>query len=167
MRGKRTVDDSKIAHHSGPGLLDRLARAIPLLAIAIAALSLLAACGMSMPAPIPAAELATTGPTVAGLFTVSYQSDDTPVPVNTLHAWTLHITDSAGRPVSNATVSVSGDMPAHGHGMPTRPQVTPGPAEGDYRVEGMKFQMPGEWMVTVTVTDTAGADHADFMLELK
>lgn len=114
-------------------------------------------------------DLATTQPSHGGKFTISYKSDLEPLTINKLHTWTLHVANSAGEPVDNATVSVDGGMPEHNHGMPTQPIVTP-LGSGDYRAEGMKFQMPGWWTVTVTVTDTVGAaqpDSATFNLLLQ
>jgi len=115
-------------------------------------------------------DLATTQPSTQGLFTVAYTSDLDPLTINKLHTWTLHVVDSAGAPLNSATLTVDGGMPEHNHGMPTQPIVTP-LGDGDYRVEGMKFQMPGWWTVTVTVTDTVGGvaqgDSATFNLVLQ
>ncbi len=114
-------------------------------------------------------DLAATQPSHGGKFTVSYKSDLDPVTINKLHTWTVHVADSAGKPVDNATVAIDGGMPEHNHGMPTQPIVT-SLGSGDYRAEGMKFQMPGWWTVTVTVTDTVGAaqpDSATFNLLLQ
>jgi hypothetical protein len=56
-------------------------------------------------------------------------------------------------------------MPAHGHGMPTRPEVTADLGDGDYRVEGMAFQMGGYWIdISVTAADVTDVIH--FGLEL-
>ncbi len=122
------------------------------------------------PSPAPQTWISrSTQPTELGHFTVSYTSDLDPVTINRLHTWTLHLADSAGAPVDDATVTIDGGMPEHNHGMPTEPIVTP-LGGGDYRAEGMKFQMPGWWIVTVTVTDTVGAaqpDHATFNLLLQ
>ncbi len=58
-------------------------------------------------------------------------------------------------------------MPQHGHGLPTRPQVTKNLGNGDYLVEGMKFQMGGWWVVDFTI-DTAGKhDTVRFNMILK
>lgn len=115
-------------------------------------------------------DLATTQPSHGGKFTVSYKSDLDPVTINKLHTWTLHVADPAGKPLDNASVAIDGGMPQHNHGMPTQPIVTP-LGGGDYRAEGMKFQMPGWWTVTVTVTNTVGGaaqpDSATFNLVLQ
>jgi hypothetical protein len=46
-----------------------------------------------------------------------------------------------GEPVENATIAVDGDMPEHGHGLPTCPQVTKYLGNGDYLVEGEGTQI--------------------------
>lgn len=128
---------------------------------------LLAACGASRSATLDSAAFAPTQASAAGLYRVHYRSAVEPVPLNTVHEWTLRVEDAAGNPVSGAAVSIDAGMPEHNHGMPTRPQVVAGSVAGEYRVEGMKFQMPGRWLVTVTVTGTSGIDTADFNLLLK
>lgn len=47
-------------------------------------------------------------------------------------------------------------MSQHGHGLPTRPQVTQNLGNGDYLVEGTKFQMGG-WWVMRSVRQASGA----------
>ncbi len=64
-----------------------------------------------------------------------------------------------GRPVEHAAVAVRGDMPEHGHGLPTQPRMTSEVSPGTYIVEGMKFQMGGWWVVDFDITDTDG--HTD------
>ena len=78
-----------------------------------------------------------------GLFTVRYASELDPVSINEVHAWTLHVETADGQPVDGAVIAVDGGMPEHNHGMPTQPEVTENLGDGNYRVEGMKFQMPG------------------------
>lgn len=115
-------------------------------------------------------DLSVTRPTELGHFTVSYKSDLDPVTINKLHTWTLHVADAAGKPLDDATVAIDGGMPEHNHGMPTQPIVT-SLGSGDYSAEGIKFQMPGWWTVTITVTDTVGSaaqpDSATFNLLLQ
>lgn len=101
-----------------------------------------------------------------GLFRVSYISSQDIVPVNQMHQWTLHVETVDGQPVENATIAVDGDMPEHGHGLPTRPQVTKYLGNGDYLVEGMKFQMGGWWVMDFTITTTKHTDAVHFNMKL-
>ena len=38
----------------------------------------------------------------AALFRVSIQSDVDPIPINSMHAWTLHVEDRSGQPIADA-----------------------------------------------------------------
>jgi hypothetical protein len=58
-------------------------------------------------------------------------------------------------------------MPQHGHGLPTSPQVTQNLGNGDYLVEGMKFQMPGWWEVRFSISAGAQTDTITFNLTLQ
>lgn len=90
-------------------------------------------------------------PTRSGYYSVSYSSELTPVAINTMHRWIFHIEDAAGEPVNNATVSVTGGMPEHNHGLPTSPRMVEVLGDGDYVLAGMRFHMTGYWELTVTV----------------
>ena len=101
------------------------------------------------------------------LFRVSYLSSQDIVPVNQMHQWTLHVETADSQPVENATIGVDGDMPQHGHGLPTRPQVTKNLGNGDYLVEGMKFQMGGWWVMDFTISADGQTDAVHFNMMLK
>jgi hypothetical protein len=101
-----------------------------------------------------------------GLFRASWESHPEAPAINELHEWVLHIETVDGEPAAGAIVSVNGDMPAHGHGMPSEPQVTADLGGGDYLVEGMSFQMGGYWIVDVTVTFEGQTDLVRFGLDL-
>lgn len=104
-----------------------------------------------------------------GTFEVRLLSEPSPVPINALHAWAIDVAGADGRPVAGATIDVSGGMPAqgHAHGLPTRPSVAAGPAEGAYRIEGLRFHMPGPWEVYLDITAPDGrADRAIVRLDL-
>ena len=58
-------------------------------------------------------------------------------------------------------------MPEHNHGMPTQPQVTESQGGGNYRVEGMQFQMGGLWTVTFVIEAGGVQDTVTFNLQLK
>jgi hypothetical protein len=102
-----------------------------------------------------------------GLFNVSYAASTGTVPVNQMHQWTLHVETADGTPVEDATISVDGDMPQHGHGLPTRPQVTQNLGNGDYLVEGLRFQMGGWWVMDFTITADGQTDTVRFNMQLK
>jgi hypothetical protein len=68
-----------------------------------------------------------------GSFRASYRTEEA-IPVDRLHAWTLHVAHADGSPVTGAAIAVDGDMPQHGHGLPTRPRVTRHLGNGDYLV---------------------------------
>ena len=89
-----------------------------------------------------------------------------PIPLNKLHAWTLHVEGADSSAIDGATIIVDGGMPEHGHGLPTKPQVTRSLGGGDYIVEGMKFQMPGWWVVQFEISTAEGSDMVTFNLML-
>ena len=101
-----------------------------------------------------------------GLFRGSWRSRPEAPAINVVHEWVLHIETADGEPAAGALVTVNGDMPAHGHGMPTEPQVTADLGDGDYLVEGMSFQMGGYWIVDVTIAFGGQTDLVRFGLEL-
>lgn len=102
-----------------------------------------------------------------GLYRVSYTASSGTIPVNQMHEWTLHVESADGTPVENATITVDGDMPQHGHGLPTSPRVTQYLGNGDYLVEGLKFQMGGWWLVDFTITSNGQTDAVHFNMMLK
>ena len=95
--------------------------------------------------------LALTELSKKGLFQVTIQSDEAPLPLNRIHGWTAHITTSEGRIVDDAMVMVYGGMPEHKHGFPSKPEVTANLGNGRYRIDGVKFNMPGRWEIWINV----------------
>jgi hypothetical protein len=104
-------------------------------------------------------------PSAQGLYRVAFETDPAGSPVNRLHTWAFALRDGDGDPVSGAQVSVDGDMPAHGHGLPTRPLVRE-VGDGAYVIEGMKFQMGGRWFVELRIDGPDGSDRARVDFEL-
>jgi hypothetical protein len=102
-----------------------------------------------------------------GAFKVGYTSDPEAVPVNVLHSWKLKVETPDGTPIKDAEITVEGTMPAHGHGMPTQPKVTKNYGDGSYLVEGMKFSMPGWWVVTFGIKAGEKSDTVAFNLQLQ
>lgn len=126
-----------------------------------------AAAPSSSPAPVRATPVAgaTSAWSDKKLYRVSYASSITPVPLLAGHAWTVTIADVDGRPVDDARLTVLGGMPAHSHGLPTTPAVR-ALGGGRYLVEGLKFHMPGAWVVAFRINGRAGIDSVSFALDL-
>jgi hypothetical protein len=101
-----------------------------------------------------------------GLFRVSYQSELDPVKINNIHNWTLRVETADGAPVEDAVIRVDGAMPDHGHGLPTAPEVTENLGNGNYRVEGIRYSMPGWWTMTFEITTGSATDRVTFNLVL-
>lgn len=99
-------------------------------------------------------------------FVVTYEPSGT-VPVNTFQSWTLKVTTSTGQPVEGARLTVTGDMPQHGHGLASQPQVTQDLGGGRYLLEGLKFQMNGWWVITVMVRSGNVTDTVSFNLNIQ
>lgn len=112
-------------------------------------------------------DLSTTRFSEQGLYSSTIRPDLDPILVNKLHSWTLHVATADGQPIEGATITVDGDMPQHGHGMPTQPLVTQELGGGNYLVEGMKFQMGGWWVIDFTVTANGSSDKVSFNLLLQ
>jgi hypothetical protein len=102
----------------------------------------------------------------SGIYRVSYVASTSVIPINQMHRWTLHIETVEGQLVENATITVDGDMPEHGHGLPTRPQMTEYLGNGDYLIEGVKFQMGGWWIMDFSITANDQSDQVHFNLWL-
>jgi hypothetical protein len=102
-----------------------------------------------------------------GHFHLAYEAEGGSVPLNAIHSWILELKDSSGRPVTGADITLVGDMPKHGHGFPTEPEVTEELGAGRYRVEGLKFSMPGWWVVTFHVVAGEKRDSTSFNLFLR
>ena len=117
----------------------------------------------SEPTPTQGAQ---TLETKNGLFSVSYSTEIEPPPLHQIHEWILTVQSKEGTPVDGANILVDGDMPEHQHGLPTQPEVTEDLGSGRYRVEGMKFSMPGYWTVTIFVQAEGQYDEATFELNL-
>ena len=101
-----------------------------------------------------------------GAFVVSVRDRPEPIPLNALHAWTVHVETADGTPVETAEIAIDGGMPMHDHGLPTAPRVTAVLGDGDYLLEGMKFQMPGHWQVRLRIESAEATDSVTFELML-
>jgi hypothetical protein len=112
-------------------------------------------------------DTATTRTSDNGFYQVSFTSELDPLAINQMHSWILHVETADGEPVEDAVITVDGGMPQHGHGLPTQPQVTENLGGGDYRVEGLRFQMGGWWEVSFAIDAAANPDSVTFNLVLE
>jgi len=101
-----------------------------------------------------------------GLYKAGLTPESEPVAINAMQSWTLTLTGADGVPVEGASVTIDGGMPMHGHGLPSAPQVTESLGDGRYLVEGVKFNMAGEWVINLAIEAPAGADTVTFQLPL-
>ena len=125
--------------------------------LSIAALVVTTGC-MSPPTNL---DVSLTRPTVDNKYVVTLQPPATPAAINQLHSWQVRVASPAGTPVAHARIAVDGGMPQHGHGLPTRPQVTQELPGGTYLIEGMKFSMTGWWEIKLAIDTPDSPEGAD------
>lgn len=107
---------------------------------------------------------ATDRPTDNGLFQAAIISNMLPVDINEIHSWTLHLETADGAAIEDAEVQIDGGMPQHNHGFPTTPQVTENLGQGDYLVEGIRFNMTGWWEMKFDIAANGQSDTITFNL---
>ena len=130
----------------------------PYIAPAIGVLLAVAGCA-TPPANL---DLALDKATENGTYRVALVPPAGTVAINKMHTWQVKVTTPDGQPVTDARVDVDGGMPQHGHGLPTHPRATRELAPGTYLIEGMKFSMPGWWVVKLDVHTPSGEDKVTF-----
>lgn len=100
------------------------------------------------------------------LFAVEVTSKLEPVAINQMHSWVIRIRDMSGTPIEGAEVVVTGGMPMHGHDLPTEPRVTEYLGDGQYLLEGVRFNMGGWWELKLAIASGHGHDNVTFNLVL-
>ena len=139
---------------------------VALVVIAISFFSMLRTMAVENTPP-PDLDMSRSRLSAQGLYRGAYTPTLEPLTTDKLHAWTLHLETADGKPVENATITIHGDMPGHGHGLPTRPIVSQHRGHGDYLIEGMKFQMTGWWYVELDIAAGGKQDTVRFDFVLK
>ena len=87
-----------------------------------------------------------------GSYSVSYRPNPDPIPLSQEFALDITIKDIDGNQIfDNISIEATADMPAHGHGMPQEPYVTPN--ETTFLAEGFFFQMSGDWELLIYVSE--------------
>jgi len=107
-------------------------------------------------------DLSLRHPSAQGRYVIQMEPPAAAPAINQIHSWQIKLSSPQGTPVRNARIAVDGGMPQHGHGLPTRPQVTREVADGTYLMEGMKFSMTGWWEIKLAIQAAEGSDTAVF-----
>lgn len=128
--------------------------------------TLFSACMIFMPIPKDL-DLSTTRSTDNKMYIATITPQSTPIPIGRIHSWTINVKTADGKPVEHATIVLDGDMPQHGHGLPTTPRVTRELGDGSYLVEGMKFSMTGWWTLEFGIKSASGEDNVTYNLVLR
>ncbi len=115
-----------------------------------------------------------SGTSANGEFTVtawptalsSGEAIERPV-IGAFHSWLVQLQDEQEQAVTSAALFIDGGMPAHGHGLPSSPQVSAHLGDGLYRIDGMQFNMPGSWLLRFSIQGEHASDTADIAFELQ
>nr|CAA6829668.1 MAG: Unknown protein [uncultured Thiotrichaceae bacterium] len=75
---------------------------------------------------------------------------------------TVSFTDLKGNAIDPASPLIDGGMPLHGHGLPTSPVLTALEKTGTYRIDGLKYNMSGAWLLGFKIKATQGEDKIIF-----
>lgn len=101
-----------------------------------------------------------------GLYRLALSPREGRALIGEFQDWVIEVQDIDGAGQYPTRVFIDGGMPEHGHGLPTRPQVTEHLGDGRYLVEGMRFNMAGDWILQLAVEGPIGRDSAQLELEL-
>lgn len=101
-----------------------------------------------------------------GLFVVSLHPKAGEAVIGDYHDWIIEVSDETGAVIEGAEFSVGGGMAAHGHGLPSQPIVTQYLGDGKYLVEGVLFNMAGDWTLMVAIRKDTFTDKAQFNIAL-
>lgn len=104
-----------------------------------------------------------TQPTDLGSYVVTLRPEQATIERNEHFALLVSLDPRKDDPpgATDLKILVDADMPAHRHGMNTKPEIT---NEGNlnYRVDGMLFHMAGEWVITVDITQGETTERTSF-----
>jgi len=103
----------------------------------------------------------------SGNYRFFLYSKSLPIPLRKIHNWIVKVETNQGEPVTNARLYVSGGMPLHRHGFPTKPVVQKHLGQGEYLVEGIKFSMPGDWQMRFTMQEGKQRERAIFKIKIQ
>ncbi|OEO28078.1 hypothetical protein VW23_006395 [Devosia insulae DS-56] len=114
---------------------------------------------MLLPAPADL-DLARTQTSAGGSFVATVAPGD--LAIDRQMTWQFDIKDAQGAPIAASALRVDGGMPLHGHGLPSQPSAPQSLGGTLYEVGGIRFSMPGWWVVKVHRATPDGDDIAEF-----
>lgn len=99
-------------------------------------------------------------------FTATFRLVNGETRVGHFQEWLLTLVDQQNDSVFPAQIKIDGGMPSHGYDLPTQPRVTEYAGEGKYVIEGLKFNITGEWLMVFDVTSTEDRDKIRFTIHI-
>jgi hypothetical protein len=157
-----------------PGADPRRAARRVLAGLAVAVLAWGCDSGPGQPAPAAPSDrsvresqpLLLEGLTEGGHYRIRARPALSPVALHQMHDWIVGIELTGPSSEVPTALRFDGGMPAHGHGFVTRPRVTRNLGGGEFLVEGVKFHMPGVWVLQITVVGRTGSDRVTLPLTI-
>lgn len=102
----------------------------------------------------------------SGFYQISLRPEEGQARVGGRHGWVVSVETTDGVPFRPSRLAFDGGMPQHGHGFDTRPHVSRTRSVGEFLVDGVRFHMPGDWMLRVEVVGPSGPDVAFFQIRV-
>ncbi len=101
------------------------------------------------------------------VFIVEIRPSEAPPRIGEMHTWILKLLTSEEEPVFPANITIGGGMDGHSHGLPTQPQAVAYGGEGEYLIDGVRFNMEGLWRLSFYIETNLGTDIVDFEFEVE
>ena len=105
-------------------------------------------------------------PSMEGKFKLFIFPATGQISIGEYQEWIIVVRDHADRIVEDAYLAISGGMIAHGHGLPSKPQIQHYLGEGRYLIEGVLFNMAGTWTLQFIVQTKEQVDRVRFDFEV-
>jgi hypothetical protein len=99
--------------------------------------------------------------TPSGTVTVAIVAAEPAPPLKGANSWTVQLSGESGEPITGASVSFTGRMPLHRHGLTALP-LTRELDGGRYEIQPIILFMPQLWELTVAVTQNEETEEVTF-----
>ena len=111
-------------------------------------------------------KLPSTVATASGNYVIDYSFSPDPIPKNEHFSMQVVVTRKDGGELpKDFSIQVDADMPAHGHGINTAPEIKKLPS-GAYQVDGLLFHMGGHWELYIDAMEGGIPDRAIIPIEM-